>query len=187
MDYYKILGISKNASQEEIKKAYRKLAMKWHPDKNKDNIQVAEKKFKEISEAYQILSDEQKRKSYDNGGNMDFSNMNFVNPEDLFKNDEFLKKFFQNMNMNNSPSPFEEMFNSKGFFTNMSSTQFTNSPLSSFMSSTSSSQTIINNGKRREIITTTKNGITKQIIKENGNIVSEKILNNSNSTSQYIK
>lgn len=66
-DYYKILGISKDASQEEIKKAYRKNAIKYHPDKNAGDS-AAEKKFKEISEAYEVLSDEKKRQIYDQYG-----------------------------------------------------------------------------------------------------------------------
>jgi len=66
-DYYEILGVSRQASQEDIKKAYRKLAMKYHPDRNPNDTQ-AEEKFKEISEAYELLSDEQKRKQYDQFG-----------------------------------------------------------------------------------------------------------------------
>jgi len=66
-DYYDILGVDKNASQEEIKKAYRKKAMKYHPDRNPDD-ENAEEKFKEISEAYSVLSDEEKRKKYDQFG-----------------------------------------------------------------------------------------------------------------------
>ena len=60
-DYYKILGLEKNASSDEIKKQYKKLAVKWHPDKNINNKEVAEKKFKEISEAYEILMDDNKK------------------------------------------------------------------------------------------------------------------------------
>src|SRR5882724_12013861 len=63
MDYYEILGITKSASQDEIKKAFHKLAHKYHPDKGGD-----EKKFKEINEAYQVLSDAQKRQQYDQFG-----------------------------------------------------------------------------------------------------------------------
>lgn len=67
-DYYGILGVEKSATPKQIKKAYRKLALKWHPDKNIDNKEAAEEKFKEISEAYQVLSDPDKRRLYDSGG-----------------------------------------------------------------------------------------------------------------------
>lgn len=66
-DYYKILGVERNASQDEIKKAYRKLAMQYHPDRNPDDKQ-AEEKFKEANEAHQVLSDPQKRARYDQLG-----------------------------------------------------------------------------------------------------------------------
>ena len=67
-NYYEILGVSKNASEDEIKKAYRKMAIKWHPDKNPNNKEESETKFKEISEAYQVLSDPKKRDIYNNYG-----------------------------------------------------------------------------------------------------------------------
>jgi molecular chaperone DnaJ len=66
-DYYEILGLNKDATTEEIKKAYRKLALKYHPDRNSSNKE-AEKKFKEINEANQILSDPEKRSKYDQFG-----------------------------------------------------------------------------------------------------------------------
>ena len=61
-DYYNILGVNKSSNKEEIKTAYKKLALKYHPDKNIDNKEEAENKFKEISEAYEILSDDEKKK-----------------------------------------------------------------------------------------------------------------------------
>lgn len=67
MDYYEILGVSKDASKDDIKKAYRKMAIKYHPDKNPDNPE-AEARFKEVSEAYEVLSDDQKRQMYDRYG-----------------------------------------------------------------------------------------------------------------------
>ena len=72
-DYYEVLGVSKTATQDELKKAYRKLARKYHPDLNKDNPEAAEK-FKECNEAYSVLSDEQKRAQYDQFGAEAFEN-----------------------------------------------------------------------------------------------------------------
>jgi molecular chaperone DnaJ len=71
-DYYEVLGVSRNASEKEIKSAYRKLAKKYHPDSNQGN-QDAENKFKEASEAYSVLSDPEKRKQYDQFGFAAFS------------------------------------------------------------------------------------------------------------------
>lgn len=80
-DYYQTLGVDKTATPDQIKKAYRKLAMKWHPDRNPDDKANAESKFKEIGEAYSVLSDEDKRKKYDQFGHdgppsTGFSNQN---------------------------------------------------------------------------------------------------------------
>ncbi|NXW01152.1 DNJB8 protein, partial [Fregetta grallaria] len=65
VDYYKVLGLKKSASQDDVKKSYHKLALKWHPDKNPSNKEEAEKKFKAVAEAYEVLSDPQKRSLYD--------------------------------------------------------------------------------------------------------------------------
>ena len=72
-DYYEVLGVPKNASEQDIKKAYRSMAKKYHPDRNKDNPE-AEAKFKEVQEANEILSDPQKRAAYDQYGHAAFEN-----------------------------------------------------------------------------------------------------------------
>ena len=97
-DYYEVLGILKSASSEEIKKTYRKLALKYHPDKNKGD-KTSEGKFKEASEAYHVLSDKGRRKNYDqfghaafegSGGRGDFSNFDFTGAfSDIFGSDIF--------------------------------------------------------------------------------------------------
>jgi len=82
MDYYKVLGVAKTATPEEIKKAYRKLALKYHPDKNQGD-KAAEAKFKEISEAYAVLSDRNKREQYDTYGSTGFHQR--FSQEDIFR------------------------------------------------------------------------------------------------------
>lgn len=84
-DYYEILGVSKDSSEAELKKAYRKLAMKYHPDKNKDAD--AEEKFKEISESYAVLSDAEKRSEYDRFGHAGIDG--HYSTEDIFRNADF--------------------------------------------------------------------------------------------------
>jgi molecular chaperone DnaJ len=97
-DYYEVLGIGKSASKDEIKKAYRKLAMKYHPDMNKEKPKEAEERFKDISEAYEVLVDDEKRKRYDqyghaglrdtfSGGGFDWSDFtHFEDLSDIFGN-----------------------------------------------------------------------------------------------------
>lgn len=106
--YYEILGIERNATLEDIKKAYRKLALRWHPDKNPDNREEAEKRFKEIAQAYEVLSDPQKRSRYDSGYStagrysaaQDF-NFKFRDADEIFK------EFF------GGKDPFEAFFGDK--------------------------------------------------------------------------
>lgn len=125
-DYYKVLGIDKSATDKEIKKAYRKLAMKWHPDKNPNNKEDAEKKFKEISEAYTVLSDAEQRKMYDkygkdgldgNGGASGFKQAASgfkaanINPEEIFaqffgSRNPFNVHDTDHVNINNPSSAF---------------------------------------------------------------------------------
>ena len=92
-DYYSVLGLKKGASEDEIKKAYRKLAMQYHPDRNKDD-KNAENKFKDVSEAYAVLSDKKKRRQYDQFGSEGFHQK--FSQEDIFKDfdiNEILKGF----------------------------------------------------------------------------------------------
>ncbi|KAM9698937.1 dnaJ homolog subfamily B member 6 isoform 1-T1 [Dama dama] len=125
VDYYEVLGVQRHASAEDIKKAYRKLALKWHPDKNPENKEEAERKFKQVAEAYEVLSDAKKRDIYDrygkeglNGGGGGGSHFDspfefgftFRNPEDVFREffggrDPFSFDFFED--------PFEEFFGSR--------------------------------------------------------------------------
>jgi len=103
-DYYEVLGIIKSSSTEEIKKAYRKLALKYHPDKNK-NDKAAEAKFKEASEAYHVLSDKGRRSNYDqfghaafegSGGRGGFSNFDFSGAfSDIFGGDNIFDDLFE--------------------------------------------------------------------------------------------
>ena len=96
-DYYKILGIKKDARDGEIKKAYSKLSLKWHPNKNPNNREEAEEKFKKINEAYFVISDKNKRGQYDRGEDFSFDYGSF-NAYDVFKN------FFEGL------GPFSESF-----------------------------------------------------------------------------
>ncbi|KAM9575682.1 dnaJ homolog subfamily B member 6 isoform 2-T2 [Guaruba guarouba] len=125
VDYYEVLGVQKHASAEDIKKAYRKLALKWHPDKNPDNKEEAERQFKQVAEAYEVLSDARKRELYDRYGKEGLINgggganhhdnpfecgFTFRNPEDVFREffggrDPFSFEFFED--------PFDEFFGSR--------------------------------------------------------------------------
>ncbi len=105
-DYYEVLGVSKGAAQEEIKKAYRKIAIKFHPDKNPDDP-TAEDKFKEAAEAYEVLSDQQKRQRYDQFGhqgmNGGFGGGGGMNMDDIFSQ-------FGDIFGGGGGSPFESFF-----------------------------------------------------------------------------
>lgn len=83
--YYDILGVTKNASLKEIRKAYKKLAKKWHPDKNPDNMEMATQKFKDMREAFEVLKDPQKRQMYDTHGKDGLKESGF-NVNDIFSN-----------------------------------------------------------------------------------------------------
>src|SRR5882724_2654750 len=91
-DFYEVLGVSKTATVEEIKTSYRKAAMKWHPDRNPENKTEAEVKFRECTEAYSVLSDQEKRQIYDTyghaglsqAGGVDFNGTIFQDFHDIF-------------------------------------------------------------------------------------------------------
>ena len=100
-DYYEILGVSNNASDSDIKSAYRKVAMKFHPDKNPDDLS-AEEKFKEAAEAYSVLSDSQKRTQYDQFGHAAFNNQGSGGG-------------FHHMDINDIFDHFGDIFSSSGF------------------------------------------------------------------------
>lgn len=110
-DYYEILGVQKGASKEEIKKAYRNLALKYHPDRvSADKKKEAEEKFKEISEAYAVLSDDQKRSQYDQFGHAGIDSR--YTSEDIFRGADF-SSIFEDLGFGGSI--FEDMFEGLGF------------------------------------------------------------------------
>jgi len=126
-DYYKILGVEKNATEDEIKKAYRKLAMKYHPDKNPGNKQ-AEERFKEINEANEVLSDPQKRSRYDQLSNsyqswqQNGNNPNTFRWEDLFNNPQYTTRTTRVENMDD----FGDLFGGMGGFSDFFNAFFGN-------------------------------------------------------------
>ena len=119
MDYYKLLGTNKGASNVEIKKAYRKLAMKYHPDRTKGD-KVAEEKFKKISEAYAVLSDPEKKQQYDTYGSAGFQQR--YSQEDIFRGADLgsiFREFGINFGGQGGPgggggSPFDSIFGGGG-------------------------------------------------------------------------
>lgn len=103
-DYYKTLGINLKASEDEIKKVYRKLAMQYHPDRNNGNIE-AEKKFQEISEAYGVLGKEESRKKYDKK-----LNYGFTKEKIKAKESKTEQNYNESFNFENMEKNFEDFF-----------------------------------------------------------------------------
>lgn len=138
MDYYKVLGINRNANISQIKKAYHRLALKYHPDKVKEVDKDKEDKFKKISEAYQVLSDPIKKGNYDLYGSIDLKNQ-FENPIDLF--DNFFGK-------NNIYRFFNHSFTEPEF--NLEDNLFIDKPFNNFFGNTYSysSSSYNDNGKK---------------------------------------
>src|ERR671939_2186240 len=103
-DYYEILGVPRSASRDEIKNAYRKLALQYHPDRNKSA--GSEEKFKEITGAYAVLSDDEKRKRYDTYGH--------VGPEEVFRGSEAnFDEVFRDMGFGGFRDIFEQIFGNR--------------------------------------------------------------------------
>jgi len=151
--YYKVLELKNNASDEEVKKAYRKMAVKYHPDKNPDNKEESEKKFKEVAEAYEILTNKEKyKKENPFGNNGPFNHHGFgrgvVNPHDIFN------QMFRDMNLGNMHVNVQQM-----------------RPIHVMRSSSVK----IENGKKIETIKETVNGVTTEKV-----IVSDLNKNNKN-------
>jgi curved DNA-binding protein len=119
-DYYKILGVERNASEDDIRKAYRKLAMQYHPDRNPNDKQ-AEERFKEINEAYQVLSDSQKRAHYDRLGS-DYTNWQRRGGQGDFNWGDYVSGYPGGTRVN--VEDFEELFGGAGGFSDFFRTIF---------------------------------------------------------------
>lgn len=139
------LDRSKNPNDEIIKKAYKKMAIKWHPDKNPDNKELAESKFKEIAEAYKVLTN---KDNFANMNNFAFRGQG-INAEDLFK------QMFQGMQIN----PLQTQFSTRNIGGSSFSINIGGPNISSNMRSSSVS---IRGNKKIEVIKETKNGMTSE-------------------------
>ncbi|KAI3379194.1 hypothetical protein SNEBB_006019 [Seison nebaliae] len=197
-DYYEVLGLSRNdATKENIKKAYRRQALKWHPDKNPEKKEEAEEMFKLVSEAYEVLSDDNKKIIYDkygkdgltgggNGGggssrrhNFDRHFTAFQDPFTLFN--ELFQDMFQPSPFDSSPmhrmSPFDDMINLSAMggmgFSGMS-TFTTNIGPNIGRSIQTSTRTV--NGKTIKTTTTIENGKKTVKVEENGRVVDKKTM-----------
>jgi curved DNA-binding protein CbpA len=129
MSYYEILGVHPSADLLEIRKAYKKLALRWHPDKNQENKKEAEEKFREISEAYEVLSDPEKRRRFDenrsdgNWNDDDWrSDIVFRDPTELFNEifsffNDIDKKFSTQTDRSSMLSNYSDFFHTRVFHT----------------------------------------------------------------------
>ena len=174
IDYYKVLEVNKQSSLEEIKKAYKKLAVKHHPDKGGD-----QETFKNLSEAYQVLSDPEKRRVYDNGNIFD----NLRGQNEFTDANELFNFVFSTHNPHGVNNPFSSRINisTNSLFTHMANLNIGGNNVNSFSKSTS---VIISNGKKIETTTEIKNGVKSETKIETdlatGNVI-------KSSSNQYLK
>ncbi|XP_058156062.1 dnaJ homolog subfamily B member 2 isoform X3 [Dasypus novemcinctus] len=168
--YYEILDVPRSASPDDIKKAYRRKALQWHPDKNPENKEFAERKFKEVAEAYEVLSDKHKREIYDRYGREGLTgagtgpsradagsggpgfSFTFRSPEEVFR------EFF------GSGDPFAELFD-------FSSSSFSFSPGAGAFRSVSTSTTFVQ-GRRITTRRIMENGQERVEVEEDGQLKS---------------
>ncbi|KAL1510151.1 hypothetical protein AB1Y20_006482 [Prymnesium parvum] len=174
-DYYELLGVSRSADEGAIKKAYRKLAVQWHPDKNPDRREEAEEMFKLIAEAYEVLSNKEKRLAYDRYGKEGVTGgastgvHSFNDAEEIFKSffggaDPF-ESFFRGGfggGFGGADDPFGSVFGGGGGMKSMFSSSFGGGMGGGFGSSTSISTTVINGVKVTKKTTTTTDANGKQ-------------------------
>ena len=180
-DYYEVLGVPKDASEDVIRRAYKKLAIKWHPDKHVDDKKEAEEKFKEISEAYSVLSDPKKKREYDTGGfDFDFGDFDNFDPFAMFerffghrKHGGFGNFGFEGFGDDDDDDIFKNAFSSKhkfGFGFDDDDFGFGGDFGGGFGKGTSVKKTTqIINGKRitkTETTTIDSNGNKKTVVKE---------------------
>jgi len=188
--YYNILGIDTNASEKDVKKAYRKMALKWHPDVCKEPN--AEEQFKKLAEAYEVLSDARRRREYDEGEQVFFRSSagGHADPFDLFKsffgdNDPFADSFFGssvfgNQRRGNSRSvrdPFGDLFSMNSFGGDsfgFSSSAFDGMSGGCNFTSTSTVTRVVNGKKITTKETVSDNKKTTEVY-ENDHLISKKV------------
>ncbi|KAM8934030.1 dnaJ homolog subfamily B member 2 [Pelodytes ibericus] len=204
-EYYDILGVPRNASQDDIKRAYRKQALRWHPDKNPDNKEYAEQKFKDIAEAYEVLSDPQKREAYDRYGKAGFSGaeparsasdprfhefgFTFRSPDEVFREffggrdpfSDFFDDFsvFSNMRSEGRHNPRSSPFFSFSFPSDRAFTSFSSFGNEGLGGSgqfcSVSTTTKTVNGKRITTKRTVENGVERLEVEEDGQLKSIRV------------
>ena len=174
IDYYKILNVSKNSTAEEIKKAYKKLAVKHHPDKGGNTDY-----FKKISEAYQVLSNPEKRRIYDNGNVFD----NLYGQNEFTDANELFNFVFNTNNGFSTYNPFSSRINisTNSLFNQIENLNIRGNNVNSFSKSTS---VVISNGKKIETTTEIKNGV-KTESKIETDLSTGKVIKSS--SNQYLK